>query len=580
MCGYSLKRAEAIFGSKQIEFTRVVDEAGALTHQDRRELMRALEDLERNLPPIVLGIYITADGQAQEFRSHAHWALNHARIHHPSFGRREKMRAIEDADFIERRPGESHESAPPPPGLLGSWWQKLRAAVRDVLHPYPPPVQQEWMLILVLDVQLERACFTWGYMLDPYVNPDSINSCIMGARLQFRERAMAVGLRKVMKAAVTQIASQSYRVNRRLRRSLHMPGLALLLGLGMLCSPMQAAPSTPWADEEVAEEVEEEAPAAPAAPAQQKGAPGAAASYAAPPRWADEEYRHLLSGELGGCYGMLLSKPQPTEQKGTKSPQKSANDAKALKHFQREYTNPGDRGLIDPQRLLSNVERADIEHTLHVLNARAPYHMYIALIKQGQELPLELAVGSLVRTVARPGEYAVMLLYSTGDAPQVELGYHEITLSDEDRHAWLEKVRHAAARRGGGVAGLMAAAHQLHECLAPVVADLPPLTQRSVVNVPLIPLELREDESADEVTLKDEVRSILENPSLRPWALSIVGAIFLALLVAFIIWLRRRSGQLHKTEPDIRLSSPYGAGVSRSVQYLEGMEVKKSPRVV
>ena len=588
-CGYSLLRADAIFGKRDLEFTRVLDEAGALTHHDRQELLRALEDMERNIPPSALCIYITDDGRAQDLRAHAHWALNHARIHHPSFGRREKTQAIEDAELMERHPGEAAEGRPTA-GAASSWWQRLRAGVRDALHPYPPPVRQEWMLILVLDVQLEMACFAWGYMLDPYINPDSINSCIIGARLQFRERAMAVGLKKVMKAAVNRIASQSHRVNRKLRRASRLP-MALALGGAMALLPGQAAPTlsdTPWAEDEAAEEVADE-PETPPAPAPQAkpsapAAAGAAAADSSAPRWSDEDYRHLLSGELSGPYKMLQSSGavrQAEAQPARPARGRAAeSDAKISKHYYPEYSVADADGIIDPQKLLSSVETADVAHVLRTLNARSPYRLYIGIYRRGQELPLELAVGSLVRSVARPGEYAAMILYGIGDTPEMELGYHEIRLSDEDRHAWLERVRRVAVANGGGVEGLLAAAQELHACLAPVAAELPPLTQQTAVHVPLIPLEMRDEPNAEEVTLREEIQGILRNPALQPVLLTL-GSIFgLGALVAFIVWLRRRSGSLSKTAPDMRLASPYGAGVSRTVRYLEGKEAPKSSYMI
>ena len=92
---------------------------------------------------------------------------NHARIHHPSFGRREQRKAIEDAELRERRPGEE---APLPhhhdtPRGLSALWNNIKQHWRDTFHPYPPPVRQEWMLILVMDVQLETACFSWAVPL-------------------------------------------------------------------------------------------------------------------------------------------------------------------------------------------------------------------------------------------------------------------------------------------------------------------------------------------------------------------------------------------------------------------------------
>ena len=602
VCGYSLERADQVFGKRMVEFTRVLDEAGALTHQEQQELCRALADLERNVPPIALCIYITSRGNAQEFRTLAHWLINHAHIHHPSFGRREKMQAIEDAEFRERIGNEGSENGKRPQVEHESWWSRLRKGLRDILHPYPPPVRKEWMLMLVLDVQLEIACFSWGYMLDPYINPDSINSCILRARLQFRERAMAVGLRKVMKAAVNQIAAQSHSVNRRLKRSSQALNMLMACVIGLMATqataattaPATAAPpaiaNSPWEDEDIAEEAEDDSPA-PATSAENTPAPepgaaktaGAAASYAQAPRWDEEDYRHLLSGELGGCYRMLASPSQtrtasPPEQSAQRNRQQAENDDKLPKHYYKEYGTARETGLIDPQRLFDNVARADVEHTLQELNARAPYRTYVAVARQGQEMPLELAAGALVRTVAKPGEYAVLLMYGTGDTPKLELGAHELQITDEKRHAWLEKMNAVAARRGGGVEGLLAALQELHDCLAPITEDLPPLTQQTAVNLPLIPLQMRDEDYPEELSMKERIRDFLEEPALRPIVVGLGIIVGVGLMTLLVIWLRRRSGKLLKTEADVRLASPYGAGVSRNVRYLEGREIRKAPR--
>ncbi len=559
VCGYGLKRAEAIFGMQPLEFTRVVDEAGVLTHSERRELMEALEDMERNIPPVALGVFITSHGQSKQFRWHAHWALNHAVIHHPSFGKREAVQAIEDADMnVGRRDSQEDQNAEP--GALAAWFRQLRKHIRDFVHPYPPPVRQEWMLILVLDVQLEIACFTWGYMLDPYINPDSINSSIIGARLYFRERATAVGLRKVMKAAVTQLAARSYSVNKRMRKS---PVLrSSLVGLGLLASSAQAVPNATPPDEHVASETPELV--------------GSAASPQTAPQWSSADYRHLLAGEIPMGYRMLTDSSATPPPPAKESVGRDGNSRRISKRFYQGYKDAQGESIIDPQALLGTLEHADVDYVLRRVNANSGYHLYLAIFREGQDIPMELSAGTLARSVAQPGEYAVMLMYGIGDSPQIELGYHEMNLTDADRHAWLDQVRRAALLRGGGIEGLLAAVQQLHACLLPVAEQLPPLEQRSDLQVPLIPIQMHEDEEAEEVTVSDELQQALNNPALRPFALVLSGMVGLAALILGLVWLRHRSGHLLKSRPDVRLSSPYGAGVSRNVNYLEGREEKKN----
>ena len=585
MCGYSLKRARAVFGGEGLLFTRVVDEAGALTHSERMALMELLENLERSLPPVALGIYITSHGHPKEFRPHAHWALNQAIIHHPSFGRREQKRAIEDAEWKEehsRQDGrEAHSRT-----TENNFWEKIRERVHNFLHPYPPPVRQEWMLILVLDVQLELACFSWGYMLDPYVNPERINAAITGARLYFRERAMVAGLKRVMKAAVRQLASQSHRINRRLNKSkLINPGTSVALGGILICSALHAAPVLPLGDDEAAEEVVEETSAAENSVVQeqqQTKTVGRPASRISAPQWSTEDYYHLLSGELSGCYAVLRGKNSPPPQElpsAQPSERRGKVDGRIYKQYYRDYTKPDPPGgIIDPQGILSSPQREDVRYALQTYNAHSPYRIYVALYKKGQTLPLDMAAGALVREIAAvSGEYAVLLLYAWGDIPQVEIGYHEFKLTDEQRHEWQNQVQEAT-QTYSGTAGIIAALAALKRALAPVAADLPPLEQRTDLQLPLIPLELRQDEEAEEVSPMDEIKGWLAHPGVQKTLEIVAGLVSLLFFCLFWSGLRRRSGHLVETEPDVRLSSPYGAGVSRNVHYLEGRESGSAPR--
>lgn len=605
-CGYSIRRANAVFGDNLVEFTRVVDAAGALRHQERMDLLHTLEDLERNIPPVALCIYITDDGQPQEFRTHAHWILNHARIHHPSFGKREKMRAIEDAELTERLgvPRKQQETDEPTAGVLTRAWQRIRTYVRDALHPLPPPVRQEWMLILVLDVQLEMACFSWGYMLDPYINPDSINRAIISAKLQFRERAMVPGLKKVMRAAVKEIAIASHKQNKKLRRlssiGNHVAALSLLLPL-ILSHPLHATSETapppaatttaPDATALTPTPVQAAAPAPPPPPA-----PGAAASYDAPPRWAEDDYRRLMAGELLRCYTTLHSpveekeekeKAKPTERPKTiqrpKRTPRSKNEAesntKVPARYWPQYGKPSHAGLCDPQHLYTTAERNDIERTLREVNAHSNFRVYAAVFKSGQDIPHNLSAATLVTAAAQPCEYAVLLHYKNGDSPELDLGYLEIKPDDTARHEWLVKTREAALAQGGGIEGLLAAIHCIHACISPLSTNFQPITPETAAQAPLIPIKFTKEKKERPLTSREKF-DVLWNQYGSTSNLITLGIVFIIIgaLLAFFL-LRRRAGVLYASQPDLRLSSPYGAGVSRHVRYLEGAEASKEKRL-
>lgn len=605
LCGYSMLRADKMFGSNDVEFTRVVDEAGALTHRERTELLNTLANLERRVSPVVLCIYITDRGKLQDFRSQAHWVLNHARIHHPSFGRREQQRTIEEVAMSERKPGEAR---PMPdeeePGWLTRNWQGFCGWVRDLCLPTPPPVKQEWMLTLVLDVQLEVACFSWGYMLDPYINPDRITSCIVGARLQFREREMVTALRLVMKAATAQLAQATRRVNKTLRaaatrrKSYALPWL-LSCSLALAAAPSAraqqpdppaenpapaAAPANPAGGTPAAEQPQPEA-----TPAPEPVVPGVPAAYNIEPRWSSVDYRHLMSGRLPECYNRLMpggvqraaepaADKRSAAQRRRDSGENAESDTRVPGRYCQQYLDPHGTVLRDPQQLLTEVERADVMHLLRELNAHSRFHIYVSVFKNGQEIPCEVAAPNLVRQIAQPGQYTVLLQYAVGEPPSVDIGYKEIEPTPEQVRDWSDSVRSRVMTAGGGGQGLLDAVRCLHAMLEPVSAAFTPLNPDSATGVRKLDLPLKPKPKEKKVSWKDKAREWIEAGGANSYlAAGGVMAALLGLVWWFIYW-NRSCGRLLESEPDNRLASRYGAGVSRYVKYLEGKEAEKEKK--
>ena len=582
-CGYDITQADELFGDGQVEFTRVVDAAGALTHQERLELMHTLERLERKIQPVALCIYITDVGKAQELRTHAHWILNHARIHHPSFGKRDQLKAIEESELRVRQPGEARPPQEAEQGWLTRTWNDLRERITDLLHPIPPPVHHEWMLILVLDVQLEMACFSWGYKLDPYISIDGINSCIKSAQLEFRERAMVPALKIVMRKARNHIAAKTRTVNRKLRRAQKLGALVAAMGL-MLGSAGMA----------------EETPAPP--PAENTQAPAEDGM----PHWRADDYRHLMAGELLTGYSALFPpKPTPEEIKAEQERQKQLkreqrelqrqrklpvkvtrplekpeeSDTRVLGRYCDIYTKPSkNTSLNDPQGLLSTVEREDVEHVLRELNANSKFHIYVTLFKGGQDIPSELSVDILVAATAQACEYAVLMRYPIGNPASIQLGYQEIKPEENQRLEWLQQVRTAAD--DGGAEGLMSALHCIKKLISPMADSFTPIATSSGAKTKLIEIEFQGPSKPKKEPISEKIARFLQNPLviyLGVYPLSFV--LIISLLWWFINWLRKSSRLVEISESDLRLSSPYGAGVSRHVRYLEGKEAGKEKRL-
>lgn len=289
----------------------------------------------------------------------------------------------------------------------------------------------------------------------------------------------------------------------------------------------------------------------------------------------------LMSGEMLQGYSSLLP-ASDKEDKPRRKPTPSGTKKKSLEsdtqipaHYTSAYTQPPSTSLIDPQRLLSTVETNDLIHTLRQANAHANYRINVALTKAGQSIPPELAANNLVISTSEPCVYTVLICCRLGDPKQIDLGYSEIKPTDEQRHEWLLAARAASANCGGGVESIIAAIRSIQASINPIAADFHPITPGETHKLPLIELPMKPQEANEGIGIREQIEQFVQDEANQSLLL-ILGIILAAITaVTGLFLLRKRSGKLLRSERDLRLRSPYGAGVSRHVRYLEGKEAPK-----
>ncbi len=110
-CGFSLENLDKRYGKDAIPYRRVCDNAGALRQQDRMKLNALLEKLERRIPPVLLSVYFPNILEPFSLIPHSFWTMNHL--------------TVDEAGF------PNHQG----------------------------PLDPQWLLILVLDVRTDTACF-------------------------------------------------------------------------------------------------------------------------------------------------------------------------------------------------------------------------------------------------------------------------------------------------------------------------------------------------------------------------------------------------------------------------------------
>lgn len=650
-CGYCLPQAEAQLGYGVVNFPRVLDAAGILSRDECVQLIQYLEKLERKIRPAALCVYITDRGQREELAMHAHWILNHAQINHKAFGRRDRRLAIEDskmqmdlnpkheseqADDSQHDGPDAHRKHQHSHRLL----KKLTDAYYHLFYPTPPPVEKEWMLILVLDVQLARACFSWGYKLDAYVNGEELSSIIPCAYTKFRNKDILAGIKKVMSKATSQIAGNACDINnmvRREKRQQYKRQMQAALAeakqqqypnpLDSLASPKPTAAthqpsktgnnnnsnnnsgtltsilaallllsSTPDAHAQQGTPSPTPLPQAPAS--HYLGSPATEASF---PTWSSRELQLQAQGSMKSSSRILLAPanafapapPAPaaaeekeeTKNKKTSSSSKSKSPepiaeetAPALPAWLKAPAYLDGSHLRDDEHLLSDLEAQDILRQLDSLNANKNYHLYLSLVDTRSGKTPEMNAAATLPHVVAIGEQALLIQYAIGRQAPIELGGQGLSLPAEELAQWQAQLNAKAAGYLHPRDAIMKA-NELAESL--LASQAPKMRQGGVddtLYLPKVEMGIPGVDTAKEAKsaphpMKEQIAMQLSE------YIAYIGIITSCLLCTLgyllIRWWTRRKAQLLETIIDLRLSAPYGSGISPSVLYKEKYSKKR-----
>ncbi len=636
-CGYCLPQAEARLGYGVVDFPRVLDAAGVLTRDECQELMLFLEKLERKVRPVALCVYLTDRGRREELAEHAHWILNHAQINHRAFGRRDRRLAIEDSKMQMSFASQEHSDVPADddtPAVsvaeprrhqqVGNFWSRLVDAYYQWFYPTPPPVEKEWMLILVLDVQLGRACFSWGYRLDAYVNGEEFSALIPCAYARFRDKDILGGVKAVMRRATARLASNAVDINAMIRgdkrrsfkqqmqRAAEEARLAAeaesaalapnpnpvvdsaqkVLVAALVCSA--ALSSFLWADD------------VPSLTPLPKPVPaifaGSAASESSFPTWGSDDLSLQAAGQLNASSAVLFAAPgafaprvevvvEPVEDaKDTKGAKKS-KDAKKVEPVEeppapvvelRPWRKPSaaldGAHFIDEDLMLSELEASDIERQLSILNANKPYHLYLCVMDGSHGQTPEYRAAAYLPLVVEMGQQALLIQYVYGAKPAIEISGQGLSLSAEELASWQSYLNERADAYGNARDAMLVAAECAAELLQSQIQHMREGGVDDTLYLPqaslgVVGVDAEKHVEEQQQSTKDKLWSQASEWLIFVWIFSSSALCVLVYLLGRL-WVRRKA-QLLETPMDIRLSAEFGSGVSPSILYKERYNKKR-----
>lgn len=326
------------------------------------------------------------------------------------------------------------------------------------------------------------------------------------------------------------------------------------------------------------------------------------------PTWSEDEEKKMLTGKIWDDMPEVLpsnsglanggdgaNEKEGVEPSGSAIPsiteEKSAVESipedftKVLPHYLPAYIRPMEAGLIDPQKLLGEIERNDILMMIAKIREDTGGQIYVSLFAPGQEVPPEINAPALARQIFKPGETSLLLYIHYGDVKGTQIvcdANMTAKLGDNGRRLLLSRVKEHSSLYTNPQDCLIESIIALDELASPELRKLfleekERMTPHAV-GVPSVNIEFTEKEEVREKHLSEKIKELFAEHQGYAHAV-MYGVIILLILAGFYLWSRNcKPVRLLQTVPDKRLSAPNGASISRPVNY--GSREDSSPNSI
>ncbi len=319
------------------------------------------------------------------------------------------------------------------------------------------------------------------------------------------------------------------------------------------------------------------------------------------PKWNDKDREAVLMGTLWDSEKLLLPDLADNHEVGEAAPAVSVPDderspvdpvpedfERVHESFLPQYIRPVGVGLIDPQKLLGEVERGDVLVLMERIHEKYGIRVFVSLFAPGQTVPPEVNAPTLARQVFRQSERSMLLHIHLGDVRSMQIAVDQDMLTemgDKRRRMVLRKVQEHASVYTDGVDQLMEAVVAMAVYVQPDAQAAMEAEQakgmQAIDNVPPVNIEILEEgePTGNGVSFVQALKQTFEGVVLQNGT-NLIVALVLMLIggLLFVRWKFFRSVRLKASESDIRLEAPNGAGLSSSYNY--GLRENNDPNSV
>jgi len=264
----------------------------------------------------------------------------------------------------------------------------------------------------------------------------------------------------------------------------------------------------------------------------------------------------------------LIARPIPIDPRDRETP--AIDDNRKLISPQlatRYFENRIKQGIIDPQNLLSNKERLDIEYSLtsYTNESESPISLYFYLFDSNQQVPLDYSPRTVFNThyYSEPAAVVIYYFIAEPERSQIFFGGKDSNLIAKNKIRELESsIKLAAKQKSNKISQLEEFIRQMSLQMywierAMTTGDYEPLDSQHA----------KSKSSAKKNPVTDKVYQGLSLFSRHWWIIVASSLALIALLLAGVYWVANRRFLFPPLDIPSRLSLPNGGHSGGILKY-------------
>lgn len=300
-------------------------------------------------------------------------------------------------------------------------------------------------------------------------------------------------------------------------------------------------------------------------------------------KWSAKDQQSLMKGTWWDKNAPLL--PPADAPDGTVPEPSAGADSPAVDPVPEDFTEVNEyflpdyirttNGLIDPQKLLGEVESQDVIELIRRVKSRYNVNLFVSIFAAGQRVPPSVNAPTIARQIFRNGERNLLLHFHMGDIKSAQIALDpelSAQLGDAGRRDLLYQVKQDASRFTDPQDELVTAIISLARRTAADMAAAPrpsltALEPNNPAGIPEANITILEPEEARESPLHAMMKAWISFALANVAGIILHVSALVAAVVLWLVWKNKRVVHLLPSEPDKRLGAPNGASQSRPVNY-------------